>query len=54
MQTQKSINKKGEEVKFKASGRHDACVVPRAVPIVESMLALSLLDAYLKSKTNKI
>ena len=54
MQTQKSINKKGEEVEFKAKGRHDACVVPRAVPIVESMLALSLLDAYLKSKTNKI
>ena len=49
-----SINKKGEEVEFKAKGRHDACVVPRAVPIVESMLALSLLDAYLKSKTNKI
>ena len=54
MQTQKSINKKGEEVEFKVNGRHDACVVPRAVPIVESMLALSLLDAYLKSKTNKI
>ena len=54
MQTQKSINKKGEKVKFKAKGRHDACVVPRAVPVVESMMALSLVDAYLKSKTNKI
>ena len=54
MQTQKSINSHGEEVEFTAKGRHDACVVPRAVPIVESMLALSLLDAYLKSKTNKI
>ena len=54
MQTQKSINSHGEEVEFTAKGRHDACVVPRAVPVVESMLALSLLDAYLKSKTNKI
>ncbi len=54
MQTQKSINKNGEEVEFTTKGRHDACVVPRAVPIVESMLALSLVDAYLKSKTNKI
>ena len=54
LKTQKSINKKGEEVEFKAKGRHDACVVPRAVPVVESMMALSLVDAYLKSKTNKI
>ena len=54
MKVQKSINNKGEEVEFKANGRHDACVVPRAVPIVESMLALSLVDAYLKSTTNKI
>ena len=54
LQTQKSINKKGDVVEFKATGRHDACVVPRAVPVVESMMALSLVDAYLKSKTNKI
>ena len=54
LQTQKSINKKGDVVEFKAMGRHDACVVPRAVPVVESMMALSLVDAYLKSKINKI
>ena len=48
MQTQKSINKKGEEVEFKAKGRHDACVVPRAVPIVESMLNFILIRCVFK------
>ena len=54
MQSQKSINKEGEEVEIKGRGRHDACVVPRAVPVVESMMALTLVDSYLKNKTNKI
>lgn len=54
MQSQESINDKGEKVEIKGKGRHDACVVPRAVPIVESMMALTLVDAYLRSKTNKI
>ena len=54
MQTQESINEKGERVVLKGKGRHDACVVPRAVPIAESMMALTLADAYLRSKTNKI
>ena len=35
-------------------GRHDSCVLPRAVPIVEAMTALVLVDHYLRSKTNKI
>lgn len=38
---------KQEEVKLSITGRHDPCVVPRAVPCVESALALALLDAYL-------
>ena len=54
MQSQKSINKEGEIVEIKGRGRHDACVVPRAVPVVESMMALTLVDSYLKNKTNKI
>ena len=54
MQSQRSINKKGDVVEFNAKGRHDACVVPRAVPVVECMMALSLVDSYLKNKTNKI
>jgi chorismate synthase len=44
LQDQITINEKGEKTKFKAKGRHDPCVVPRAVPIVESMTALVLID----------
>lgn len=54
MKTQSTINTKNENVKVIGKGRHDSCVVPRAVPIVESMLALSLIDSYLMSLTNKI
>jgi chorismate synthase len=44
MHDQKSINSKGEEVIIEGKGRHDACVVPRAVPIVEAMASLVVLD----------
>ena len=44
------VNKQGEETILKARGRHDPCVVPRAVPIVESMAAMTLLDYALISK----
>lgn len=44
MQTQKTIDNKGEEVEMQGKGRHDPCVVPRAVPIVEAMAALVLAD----------
>ncbi len=54
MQKQEIIDVNGEKVEIKGKGRHDACVVPRAVPIVESMMALTLVDAYLRSKINKI
>lgn len=54
MQKQESIDVNGNKAEIKAKGRHDVCVVPRAVPIVESMLALTLSDYYLRSLTNKI
>ena len=54
MQEQSSINQEGQEVQLKMKGRHDPCVVPRAVPIVESMAALVIADHLLLSKTNKI
>ena len=54
MQKQNTIDKNGNKIDIKVKGRHDACVVPRAVPIVESMLALTLVDHYLRSLTNKI
>ena len=54
MQKQNTINAAGNKVEIKGKGRHDASVVPRAVPIVESMMALTLVDHYLRSKINKI
>ncbi len=41
---QETVNSKGENVLLKAAGRHDPCVVPRAVPIVEAMAAMVILD----------
>jgi chorismate synthase len=41
---QDSVNEAGEDVQFKGRGRHDPCVLPRAVPIVEAMIALTLID----------
>jgi chorismate synthase len=54
MQKQNTIDMSGNKVEIKGKGRHDACVVPRAVPIVESMMALTLVDHYLRTKTNKL
>lgn len=51
---QKTVNKSGEEVDLKARGRHDACVLPRAVPIVEAMAAMTILDYYLLNKKDRL
>ena len=53
MKEQKTINKKGEEVKIEGKGRHDPCVVPRAVPIVEAMAALVIADFKLLNEVVK-
>lgn len=50
MKTQQTINAQGEAMTLEARGRHDVCVVPRAVPIVQAMAALVILDAYLLNK----
>ena len=50
MQTQTTINSEGERISLAPRGRHDVCVVPRAVPIVQAMAALVILDAYLLNK----
>lgn len=47
MQSQETINESFEPVSLSGKGRHDPCVVPRAVPIVEAMAALVILDYYL-------
>ncbi len=54
MQSQQTINLQGEQVTMVGRGRHDPCVVPRAVPIVEAMAAIVLADFYLLNKIYKI
>ena len=54
MRDQDSIDSDGNEVKVKGKGRHDPCVVPRAVPIVEAMSALVLADYLLLNRLSKI
>lgn len=54
MQDQESVNESGDSVTVSGKGRHDPCVVPRAVPIVEAMAALVLADFLLISRTNKL
>ncbi len=49
-----TVNDRGEAIILKARGRHDPCVVPRAVPIVEAMAAIVLLDAVLLNRTARI
>ena len=51
MQTQPTIDGVGNETEIEGKGRHDACVVPRAVPIVEAMAAMVILDFYLRNKS---
>ncbi|WKN45181.1 chorismate synthase [Tunicatimonas pelagia] len=54
MQDQDSVNEAGETVTVSGKGRHDPCVVPRAVPIVEAMAALVITDMYLRNVTTKL
>lgn len=47
LRDQKTVDKTGKDTDIKAKGRHDPCVLPRAVPIVEAMAAITILDYYL-------
>ncbi len=53
MSNQDTINAEGQKTEIMGKGRHDPCVVPRAVPIVEAMTALVLADFYLIQKLRK-
>ncbi|MCF6212892.1 MAG: chorismate synthase [Flavobacteriaceae bacterium] len=53
LQKQETIDSSGNKVEMQGKGRHDPCVVPRAVPIVEAMAALVLADFYLLYKARK-
>jgi chorismate synthase len=54
LKEQKTIDKDLNETTLLVKGRHDPCVLPRAVPIVEAMAALVLADHYLQSKTAQV
>ena len=54
LREQQTIDVDGNETTFTASGRHDPCVLPRAVPVVEAMAAMVILDHLLLSKTVRI
>jgi len=54
MQDQPTVDKHGAETTVSGKGRHDPCVVPRAVPIVEAMAALVMADFLLRNKTSKV
>ena len=54
MKAQQSIDKEGNTVTLDGKGRHDPCVLPRAVPIVEAMCALVLADHFLRNKLSKM
>jgi chorismate synthase len=54
MQNQKTVDKEGREVELQGKGRHDPCVLPRAVPIVTAMTALVLADHWLRNQTAKL
>ncbi|MEM9480583.1 MAG: chorismate synthase [Verrucomicrobiota bacterium] len=50
MSSQETVSKEGEDTELKARGRHDPCVLPRAVPMVEAMTALVLVDHALRQR----
>ncbi len=54
LQEVSTVNTSGEKTILKAKGRHDPCVLPRAVPVVEAMAAMVILDAYLLNKTTRL
>jgi chorismate synthase len=54
LQKQESVDTSGRNIEFKAEGRHDPCVLPRAVPVVEAMAALVLADYWLLNKTSRL
>jgi len=54
LREQPTVDKDGRETTLQVKGRHDPCVLPRAVPVVEAMAAMTILDAYLLNKTVRL
>ena len=53
-QPQQTVTRDHQEVTYQAKGRHDPCVLPRAVPIVEAMVALTLCDQMLRERLARV
>ena len=53
LKEQTTVDTAGNPTRFTAKGRHDPCVLPRAVPVVEAMAAMTILDSYLQDKMLK-
>jgi chorismate synthase len=53
-QPQETVNKRGESQEIIVEGRHDPCVVPRAVPVVEAMMLLVIADAWLMHRLSRV
>ena len=51
MKMQRTVTQEKKEVELEAHGRHDPCVVPRAVPVVEAMTAIVVLDMLLEASS---
>ncbi|MBQ7539564.1 MAG: chorismate synthase [Bacteroidaceae bacterium] len=51
LKSQETVNIHGKQVTLKARGRHDPCVLPRAVPVVEAMTAMTIMDYYLLNQS---
>lgn len=54
LRNQETVDIRHEKTEFKARGRHDPCVLPRAVPVVEAMAAMTVLDEYLRNQAVKV
>ena len=54
LKEQDTVDLEGNDTKLTARGRHDPCVLPRAVPVVEAMAAMVILDSYLVNKSVKL
>ena len=51
---QKTISRNGENSIIRVEGRHDPCICPRAVPVIEAMAAITIVDAFLLAPTNQL
>ena len=52
--SQDTVTRNGKKVKIRVEGRHDPCVAPRAVPIAEAMVALTLIDHLMRNEHSRL